>query len=170
MQATQSITLMNLLAARDNRAAKERELQRQYPSETLVVLTIVMPGSVKRNTDTAVIATAACEEITTAFNIRHSEQFDLDTGFEAYFICDNSPEICKKKACHIEDTHPLGRFFDIDIIAGNCTPLSRSQLNTAPRKCMLCDNDARVCMRLGTHSYEDILHHIHTTVSQYVGR
>lgn len=53
------ITLEQLLKSRDQRWDRERRLLREFPGQTLVVLTVVMPGRVKRNAQTRVIARAA---------------------------------------------------------------------------------------------------------------
>lgn len=53
------ITLEQLLKSRDQRWDRERRLLQEFPGQTLVVLTVVMPGRVKRNAHTRVIARAA---------------------------------------------------------------------------------------------------------------
>ena len=53
------ITLEQLLMSREQRWDTERRLLQEFPGQTLVVLTVVMPGRVKRNAHTRVIARAA---------------------------------------------------------------------------------------------------------------
>ena len=53
------ITLDALLKSRDDRHALQQQLRQQHPESTLVCLTVVMPGSVKRNLYSVVTAQAA---------------------------------------------------------------------------------------------------------------
>lgn len=43
------VTLNELLASRDSRHAMQQKLLAEHSGKTLVCLTVVMPGSVKRN-------------------------------------------------------------------------------------------------------------------------
>ena len=53
------ITLDALLQSRDARHALQQQLIQQHPGSTLVCLTVVMPGSVKRNLYSVATAQAA---------------------------------------------------------------------------------------------------------------
>ncbi len=161
------VTLPELLESRDRRRARQQQWLRREGS--LLVLTIVMPGNVKRDELSLAAAEAAVGGLRTAFqnHILEFEEFDLFTGFEAFARIALTPEETKRIACGIEDTHPLGRLFDIDVIDPQGMPLSRTTLGIAPRKCLMCDNDARVCMRSGAHSYTDLRAHIASMINHY---
>ena len=77
------------------------------------------------------------------------------TGFEAYFVVDMQPEEAKRICCGIEDSHPLGRLMDMDVIVDG-KPLSRGDIGLPERRCLVCENPARLCMRAHTHSQEEI--------------
>ncbi len=164
------ITLDLLLASRDERSCHQRELMASYPESTLVCLTVVMPGKIKRNSFSLTVAQAAVESIKSklADTINLFEQRDLETGFEAYILTSMAPLEVKKQTCAIEDTHPLGRLFDIDVIATNGIPLSRVEVGFAPRKCLLCDSEARYCMRNHTHNQAEIQQYISIMVKNYL--
>ena len=80
------ISLDQLLASRDRRWHRQQELLREHPDETLLCLTVIMPGAVKRNRFSLVVAQAATEAMRVAFadSITWMEERDLETGFEAY--------------------------------------------------------------------------------------
>lgn len=82
------VTLDQLLASRENRWAKQQALLQENPLTTLVCLTVIMPGSVKRNSQSLIVARAALEAVRTAFGERllQMEEFDLETGYEAYLL------------------------------------------------------------------------------------
>ena len=69
----------------------------------------------------------------------------------------------------LEDTHPLGRLFDADIILPEGRPLSRTELGAPPRRCLLCDREARFCMRNGSHTREELHAKIAQMIADYVG-
>ena len=165
------ITLHELLASRDARHAMQLRLQAEHSGKTLVCMTVVMPGSVKRNMESLVVARAAVEAMRLAF--RPAEgcliERDLATGYEAYLLTDRPLLDAKRAAVGIEDTHPLGRLFDIDVIDADGVPVERSRVGGRPRRCLVCDREARYCMRMRWHTQEEIWTKISDLVGQYAG-
>ena len=166
------ITLEELLASRDNRHSMQMSLLKAHPDKTLVCLTVVMPGSIKRNELSLVVAHAAVEALRKSFSPEEGEltERDLETGYEAYLITSLAEMDAKERCCDIEDKHPLGRLFDIDVISHDGAPLPRAAVGRAPRKCLICDNEARYCMRNCTHTQEELHEHINRLVADYVVR
>ena len=164
------ISLDQLLASRDRRWHRQQELLRERPDETLLCLTVIMPGAVKRNRFSLVVAQAATEAMRVAFadSITWMEERDLETGFEAYAFTTHPLLDAKRMACHIEEEHPLGRLFDLDVIDTTGTPVSRSAIGAEPRCCLLCQQEARFCMRNHTHSREELQARIEKIVDEYV--
>ena len=82
---TRRITLNELLQSREQRWAKQLELINAYPYTTLVCLTVIMPGNVKRNSLSLTVAHAAVEAIQQHFmgNTIDLQKSDLETGYEA---------------------------------------------------------------------------------------
>ena len=163
------ITLDMLLESREKRWQLQRQLIQDNPGLTLVCLTVIMPGNVKRNAQSLVVAHAAVEEIQRAFgpSIQWQREQDLSTGYEGYYLVDMSMIACKRLACEIEDNHPLGRLFDIDVINTHVEPVSRSVIGREGRKCLLCDQDARYCMRNHTHSRDELQQKIQQMIEAY---
>lgn len=166
------ITLDQLLESRDNRSAMQKDLMSKNPEQTLVCFTVVMPGQVKRNRLSAVIAEAGMEALRERFggDIFQCIERDLETGFEAYLLLSVPKVEAKQALCEIEDCHPLGRLFDMDVIDATGVPISRSDAQRPARKCLMCDNEARVCMRNNTHTQSELQECIHQMVEQYVRR
>lgn len=164
------ITLDQLLASREERASFQKELLKGYPGKTLVCLTVIMPGKVKRNLQSLVVAQAAVSALVSAFgdSMLSLRLRDLPTGYEAYLVTPLSNEEAKRETCRIEDTHPLGRLFDLDVIDADGVPVSRELIGKAPRKCLVCDSDARYCMRNRTHSLDELSARIDEMIESYV--
>lgn len=150
------ITLQELLESRDRRAARQGELLKQYPSGVLLCLTVQLPGPEKRNTLSLRIADAGVKAVRESFITAFEEFKDLKTGFEGYFIVEGKPLDVKKAAATIEDTHPLGRLFDLDVI-GPEGPIGRASIGLSERKCLLCDKSARYCIRAKSHTTEELM-------------
>lgn len=158
-----------LLESREKRWNFQRQLIQEHPELTLVCVTVIMPGNVKRNTQSLVVAHAAVQSVQNAFDkdIRWQQEKDLVTGYEVYFLIQRPMLDCKRVACEIEDAHPLGRLFDIDVIDSNVEPVSRSVIGKEGRKCLLCEHEARYCMRNHTHSREELQQRIQQMIDAY---
>ena len=61
--------------------------------------------------------------------------------------------LVKEKMTALEESRPLGRLFDIDILDANGEKLSRP----IPRRCLICDEQAQVCARSRRHSVEELM-------------
>ena len=164
------ITLDMLLASRENRQAKQQALMSAHPSHTLVCLTVVMPGAVKRNLHSLIVANAALTAVLECFREKlvDIEVRDLVTGYEAYLVVNLDALTAKELTCNIEDTHPLGRLFDLDVLGGDGAPLSRTTVGRAPRQCLLCEHEARWCMRNHTHTQAELHERISQMIEEYV--
>lgn len=164
------ITLDQLLASREERASFQKELLKSYPGKTLVCLTVIMPGKVKRNLQSLIVAQAALTALVSAFadSMLKLEVRDRQTGYEAYLETTLSREAAKRKTCSIEDTHPLGRLFDLDVLDADGVPISRETIGLNPRKCLICDNEARYCMRNHTHTLSELSARIDEMIEAYV--
>lgn len=160
------ITLQELLESRDRRARRQGELLSQFPGRALLCLTVQLPGPEKRNALSLKIARAGVEAIGKRFNPVFRETNDLETGFEGFFIVDGQPLEVKKAAVEIEDTHPLGRLMDLDVI-GPEGPLGRASIGLQERRCLICEKPARYCMRAGSHTQDELIAKIKQLVSSY---
>lgn len=166
------MTLAELLASRDARQKFQKKLLADHPMLSLVSLTIVMPGSEKRNENALRVADAAVKALASAFgdSMVQCVERDLNTGYEAFMLVDLPVVEVKKLACFVENSHPLGRLFDVDVIGSDGIPVSRQSIGMPPRKCLVCDNDARICMRLRSHPAEELEKKINNLISAYYGR
>lgn len=167
------ITLAQLLESRDRRAAHQKDLLEKFPGKSLICLTVQLPGPEKRNETSLKIADAGVAAVREAFTIDYEELMDLDTGYEGYFVVSLPPLDAKRIAVGIEDTHPLGRLMDIDVLhvmPGLTGHLSRGDIGLPERRCLLCDRPARYCMRAKTHTTEELLAEIERLVRINVGK
>ena len=162
------ITLEQLLKARDERYARQLALTKEWPDRTLVCLTVVLPGPVKRDARSLKVAEAAVAAVEEMLHPDVHELYDLETGYEGYFIVDGTLLDVKKACCRIENEHPYGRLMDLDVIepsGDTVAPVSRERVGEEPRRCLICDRPARECMRARTHTFCEIVQ----TIDKIIG-
>ena len=184
------VTLEQLLDSRDARAKHQKDLLGRFPGKSLLCLTVQLPGPEKRNNLSLAIAQAGVEAVRKAFSLEYEELRDLETGYEGYFVVPMPPKDAKRRACQIEDSHPLGRLMDIDVLQlvsgdyfsgrypknqfpetsmrpAHISAVGRSDIGLEPRRCLLCGNEARYCMRAKTHTTAELLERIEQILKEY---
>jgi holo-ACP synthase len=110
-----------------------------------------IPGPIKTTTKIQKAFDIGCKEIEKALQatkIFDSTRLYKPTGDEWIFCAEGDAAKIKALMSNIEDSHPLGRLFDIDVIDVNGEKLSR----TAFRKCLICNAQAQACARSRKHS------------------
>lgn len=74
----------------------------------------------------------------------------------------------KKNAIELEESHPLGRIFDIDVYDLDGNSIGREAMGLRPRKCILCNGDARICVKTSQHRVEEVLDYINKEIDDYM--
>lgn len=164
--------LIEILDSKERRANKQSILIDKY-KKSLISFTLNIPGRVKDNKvyrDIHIEGMKVIEDYLKSANIEivYKEEGEHSTGREGYIVADKDGNALKLLTIDIEETHPLGRIFDIDIFNKQNEQISRSDLENTGRKCLLCDNDARVCMRMKTHTYEELIQSIDDIWLEYI--
>lgn len=92
---------------------------------------------------------------------------DEPTGSEALLVLNADPAEIKRKTVTMEDGHPLGRLFDMDVLDADGLSLSRTDLDAAQRTCLICGRSAKVCGRSRAHSLEQLRNRIGQLLDGY---
>ena len=98
------------------------------------------------------------------------EDYSLFRKVSVYLLTGLPPLEAKKRACEIEEQHELGRLLDIDVLDEQGVPLSRELVGRDARRCLICDGDARCCMRSHAHTLEELQTRINEMIDAYVQR
>ena len=150
------VTLQEMLAARDRRAEAQRRLLAEQAS-AVISFTMNIPGPVKnsptirrafdeglrllvRSLDAAGITRTSAE-------ILHAV-----TGNEFLCAAGTSAEAVKAICTRIEEESPLGRLFDMDVIAPDGSKLARKE----ERRCLVCGAAGRGCASRRLHSLAEL--------------
>ena len=149
-----SVTLAEMLDARERRAALQASILRQAgPSDCLVSLSLNIAGDVKRTPKTRLLFDRGLA----AFDLLGFPEMtrritDAVTGTEALILV-NAPAAEVKAALErLEDAFPAARLYDFDVLNAQGEKLSRS----VPRRCLVCDGPAAVCARSRAHGLDAI--------------
>jgi holo-ACP synthase len=147
-------------------AARERRVERRAEAfaggaAAVIVATPVMPGPIKDCAiarDVQAAALAALEAMFSARGWRATTRVAdrAPTGLEAIVAVEADPKEVKRATVEIEETHRLGRLFDLDV-AGPDGAIGRRDLGRGPRRCFLCERPAHACARSRTHALPDLL-------------
>jgi len=148
------ITLGEVLAARDARAASQRRLLEAY-REPLLGVTMNIAGPVKRSglIDFAFRDVLARLHAALGPALVHEELTDAPAGLEAILVCGLPAPELKALALAQEEAHPAGRLYDLDVIGTDGRKLSRPR----PRTCLVCGGPAGPCARSRAHGLPAIL-------------
>ena len=181
---SRQLTLMDLLDSRENRVNHQKELLDQYTGSVLVSMTLNIPGPVKDSPEYRKALETGLHRLKAMLDsesILYEEFRPLITGPEGYMIVSGDPLAIKKAAVAAEEADALGRLFDMDVLVideaakkadenghyslTDIRSISRSQLGAAPRKCLLCGENAKACARSRAHSMDDLLNKINEILS-----
>lgn len=91
------------------------------------------------------------------------------SGPDYFAVLDEDSAKIKKLTIAIEESHRLGRIFDFDVINAEGSQVSREELGSSLRKCLLCENNAFHCSRSRTHEVVELIEHIEALALNYFG-
>ena len=154
------VTLMEMLEARERRAARQQTLRNAY-GKTMLCFTMNIAGPIKNN---SLIRQGyrlgkrllRRQLMAAGIPILHFEQVQKKTGNEAFFLLDAAPLTVKAIAVEIEDHAPVGRLFDMDVLCPDGRKVDRQELGFSGRKCLICGAPAQACARSRTHTVPEL--------------
>lgn len=88
--------------------------------------------------------------------VRHQEILEAVTGCEAIYVLDMEPVRIKAITTAIEDTHELGRLFDMDVLDADLNKLERSLVHGKSRNCIVCGAAGGGCASRRVHRVEEL--------------
>lgn len=158
------ISLSELLESRDNRQARQQEWIGLHQI-TLISFTVVYPGPVK---DSSLVRQVFNQGLNALNQIAQNRQwvllaqqsFALATGPECLVAVDADAIEVKTALIESEELYSVGRLWDFDVFDAKGQQYSRSDLNLPPRRCLVCEKEAKICARHRTHQLNEIINQI----------
>lgn len=160
-----AVTIQDMMECREVRAFLQRQYIDDY-SVPVISFCMNIPGPVKTNDNIlhgfesgkrAILSALSSENIT----VNATTEFHEKTGDELILSVSAPAELLKNIAIKIEESHPFGRLFDIDVIDVDGQKLSRNTF----RKCIICDRQAQECARSRRHTVDEMFAKINEMLS-----
>ena len=150
-------SLQEILDAREARVQIQNQLLDQY-QKPLLCFTMNIPGPVKFDRDVDIGFFVGCKMLDDALQGRivHRQIHRKNTGCEAYYAVDMDIKALKEIAIELEQTQPIGRLFDMDVLDISGEKIDRESLGISRRQCLICQQDAYICAGRRTHSLEEL--------------
>ena len=172
--AGRPVTVEEMMAFRDRRAEIQREI---LAEQHLPVISFSMniPGEIKTDErirrafdeglktlrnylegrGSAIVEETGADviaEVGEGYAIIEEREVHENAG-DQWLAAVNAPaKALKEMATSIEETHPYGRLFDMDVLDENGNKLSRG----VPRRCLICNEEAAVCARSRRHDLSQL--------------
>lgn len=148
----ESVTLNEILNCRERRTEIQNFYLKKYKC-TVISFCMNIPGPIKTNPLIRNAFSLGNEELIHALKKDDISILDFlyiheKTGDELILSAKGDAARIKNLAAAIEEGHPLGRLFDIDVIAPDGNKLSRNNY----RRCLICERQAQDCARIRRHS------------------
>lgn len=167
MEEIREAGIADILRARDERCRRQQELLKAH-GLPLLSFTMNIAGPVKTD---GLIRYAFFEGVSCIERTLRARRVDVKqeiqtlefTGNEQLWAVDADAAMLKKWMLEIEETHPLGRLFDIDVLDARGEKLARS----AHRKCLICGGDVHVCGRSRAHSAQELYQKAREIIKDY---
>ncbi len=156
LAANRVVSLPELLSSRESRQTRQQAWLARHHC-TLISLTMVMPGAVK---DTALSRELFCLAWQALETLCQQQGWSWlawrclpqETGSEGVIALDVPAHEVKQATLALEESHPLGRLWDIDVLDASGSILSRRDFNLPARRCLICQQPANLCAREQKHS------------------
>ena len=150
------VTVQDMLRARDERAQRQAEFLKMH-RQPLISFTMNIAGEIKLDEQIHRAFLEGVKWINAHLSRRGipvlaCEQKVVFTGCEALWAVETDAAWLKTQMIAIEESCPLGRLFDIDVIDVDGTHLSRG----TDRTCLICGGPVRACARSRAHSVEEL--------------
>lgn len=163
-------TLSDVLEFRDKKAGIQEQMAKSIPGGIVVSLGMNIPGPVKCGPSIHRAFQEGREELEwilqeSGTEIQKIVELEETAGYAAVYLTDGHSYDTesrkdalkiKERTVELEETHPLGRLFDIDVFDRGTQPLTRQMVGADRRKCLICGRDAKECGRNRTHTVREL--------------
>ncbi|MDR2023206.1 MAG: citrate lyase holo-[acyl-carrier protein] synthase [Hungatella sp.] len=170
----ENVTLDEMLSFREKKVRMQETLQKNHDGATIVALGMNIPGPRKTSPGILLAFSAGGEELDRLFTehgltVMEETVVEEKAGyFKLYAVKSPDPLYVKKITVQMEETHPLGRLFDIDVYDRAENGVSREELGSPVRKCLICEKDAKLCGRSRSHTVKELYGRIESIIDSWL--
>ncbi len=161
MQNT-AAALAQILSFRELKADAQQNISRPLGGCDVLSFGMNIPGPIK--TSAAIHRGFLCgirrlKQVLIKANVKilAEQVMESPAGYAAiYAVSGMSAQALKLLVMALEDTHPLGRLWDFDVLIQGHIPVGRENLEKPGRPCLICGSPAKLCARSQAHSREEL--------------
>ena len=146
-----------VLSGREERAHVQKILLSARGVSFLLQISLNIPGLPKDLPESRNVLPLAAGAFAEKFREPPGVRVSLSNGAgrAEIFSFGGDAVSAKASAVEIEEGYEWGRIIDADVITPD-GPLSRSRLGVGPRRCLLCDESAKICARARAHGVDEL--------------
>ena len=166
------VTLEQMLDARERRAAAQRQLLERFACP-LISFTLNIPGEYKayplaRKAFEQGLLLIARQLERQGLAALYEQQTRGNTGYEYLAAVDADGASIKSLMIAIEEGHPLGRLFDMDVFDRDGVLMRGAAYGRVERPCLICGGPVWACARSRAHSGEELAYHTAKRIEDYL--
>ncbi|WP_277220865.1 citrate lyase holo-[acyl-carrier protein] synthase [Peptoniphilus vaginalis] len=160
MKDSKILAMNRMLEAKEKRYYKIKALTEKYEAPVLSFM-LNIPGEDKNFEEAVSFHKKYVEKIKNLLEekkikILFEDYQNLITGMEYLAVLDGDGRLIKKLMMEVEEASLGGRLLDLDIYDKDFSQISRSSLGLPERKCILCGDTARTCIKKERHKIEEL--------------
>ena len=154
------LAMNRMLEAKEKRYYKIKDLTESYKASVLSFM-LNIPGEDKNFEEAVSFHKKYVDKIKNLLEenkikILFEDYQNLVTGMEYLAVLDGDGCVIKKLMMEVEAESLGGRLLDIDIYDKDFSQISRSSLGLPERKCIICGDTARTCIKEERHSLKEL--------------
>lgn len=131
------------------------QLLRKWP--TVIQISLCLPGGYSIYPYKALFSSAVevAKVDLMEFGVRIEQETCVETaiGPVCLLATRTNGRAIKMRMVSVEENAHWGRLWDIDVITTE-GPIDRTTLGLSPRKCLVCNESAHICRKLGAHTLD----------------
>ena len=160
MKDSKILAMNRMLDAKEKRYYNIKDLTEKYEAPVLSFM-LNIPGEDKNFEEAVSFHKKYVEKIKNLLEekkikILFEDYQNLITGMEYLAVLDGDGRLIKKLMMEVEEASLGGRLLDLDIYDKDFSQISRSSLGLPERKCILCGDTARTCIKKERHKIEEL--------------
>ena len=154
------LAMNRMLEAKEKRYYKIKDLTESYKAPVLSFM-LNIPGEDKNFEEAVSFHKKYVEKIKNLLEenkikILFEDYQNLVTGMEYLAVLDGDGCVIKKLMMEVEEESMGGRLLDLDIYDKDFSQISRSSLGLPERKCIICGDTARTCIKKERHNLKEL--------------
>lgn len=160
MKDSKILAMNRMLEAKEKRYYKIKAMTEKYEAPVLSFM-LNIPGEDKNFEEAVSFHKKYVEKIKNLLEekkikILFEDYENLVTGMEYLAVLDGDGRLIKKLMMEVEKESLGGRLLDLDIYDKDFSQISRSSLGLPERKCIICGDTARTCIKKERHKIEEL--------------